>query len=328
MAHAKDGGGLGLDLETLIDRYKVNLLQLIFGTFIATIAFFGGLMTFVERYLPNSIRQAFRYGKHSFKGELDPFIAHLEVPKSWFRHFYIFAVFWSWLAFYIITSTIQSGKEAPEYVMRFLDFMAGGRSHRKVETDSTTALVGTIMLTLQCTRRFYETNFVQIFSKQSKINLSHYVVGYAHYFGTVIALMSNTAGFVRGSQPIEFTIDNLTGQQILYLIVFGLAWQQQYSSNMILVNLRTDPRTGRVKTEKHLVPKGGLFNVISSPHMSLEIVMYFCIADLFMPVRIWRLIFLWVASNQTINALLTHRWYQETFRDYPRNRRAIIPFLL
>ncbi|KAH8269720.1 hypothetical protein KR018_002063 [Drosophila ironensis] len=324
---ATANGGL-LPVEELIDRYKVNLLQLLFGTFIATIVFFGGLMTFVERHLPNSIRQSFRYGKHCFQGELDPFIAWLEVPKSWFSHFYVFALGWSWLACYIVVSTILSGHEAPEYVLRFLDFMGGGRSQRKVETDSTTALVGTVMLTLQCTRRFYETNFVQIFSKQSKINLSHYAVGYAHYFGTVIALMSNTAGFVRGSQPIEFSGDKLTGQHILYLFVFALAWQQQYASNMILVNLRKDPRTGRVKTEKHLLPKGGLFNVLSSPHMFLEVVMYFCIADLFMPVRIWRLIFLWVASNQTINALLTHRWYRETFRDYPKNRRAIIPFLL
>ncbi|KAH8413344.1 hypothetical protein KR009_010085 [Drosophila setifemur] len=315
-------------LEVLIDRYRINLLQLIFGTFIATIVFFGGLMTFVERHLPNSIRQSFRYGKHCFRGELDPLIEYLEVPKSWFRHFYIFAIFWSWLGCYLVVSVILSQREAPEYVLRFLDFVGGGRSQRKVEIDSTTALVGTIMLTLQCTRRFYETNFVQIFSRHSKINLSHYAVGYAHYFGAVIALMSNTSGFVRGSQPAVFTLDKLTGQQVLYLIVFFMAWQQQFACNMILVNLRKDPRTGQVKTERHLLPRGGMFNVLSSPHMFLEVVMYFCIADLYMPVRIWRLIFLWVASNQTINALLTHRWYIETFRDYPKNRRAIIPFLL
>ncbi|KAH8281467.1 hypothetical protein KR054_000827 [Drosophila jambulina] len=315
-------------LENLIDRYKINLLQMMFGTFIATIVFFGGLMTFLEKYLPNSIRQSFRYGKHSFKGETDPLVAWLEVPKSWFKHFYVFAIAWSWLGFFLLVSTVRDQREAPEYVMRFLDFMGGGRSHRKVEIDSTTACVGAFMLTLQCTRRFYETSFVQIFSRHSKINLSHYVVGYVHYFGAVVALLSNTSGFVRGTQPMEFSLEKLTGQQILYLVVFTVAWQQQYASNMILVNLRKDPRTGSVKTEKHLLPKGGLFNLLSSPHMFLEVVMYFCIADLYMPVRIWRLIFLWVASNQTINALLTHKWYKETFREYPKNRRAIIPFLL
>ncbi|KAH8333512.1 polyprenal reductase [Drosophila kikkawai] len=314
--------------ENLIDRHKINLLQMIFGTFIATIVFFGGLMTFLEKYLPNSIRQSFRYGKHSFKGETDPLVAWLEVPKSWFKHFYIFAVVWSWLGFFLLVSTVRDQREAPEYVLRFLDFMGGGRSHRKVEIDSTTACVGAFMLTLQCTRRFYETSFVQIFSSHSKINLSHYVVGYVHYFGAIIALLSNTSGFVRGTRPMEFALDKLTGQQILYLVVFTAAWQQQYASNIILVNLRKDPRTGSVKTEKHLLPKGGLFQLLSSPHMFLEVVMYFCIADLYMPVRIWRLIFLWVASNQTINALLTHKWYRETFRDYPKNRRAIIPFLL
>ncbi|XP_022225590.2 polyprenol reductase [Drosophila obscura] len=315
-------------VEELIDRYNINLTQLAFCIFIATIVFFGSLMTFLESHLPNSIRQSFRYGKHSHKGEADALISYLEVPKAWFKHFYIFAFGWSLLALYLLATSIANQTAAPEYALRFLDLVCGGPSNRKVQVDSTTALLGTVMLTLQCIRRFYETNFVQIFSKQSKMNLSHYAVGFVHYFGVIVSLLSNTAGFVRGSQPTEVTRKSFSQLHVIYLLVFLFAWHQQYASNMILVNLRKDAKTGAVKTEQHLLPKGGWFTLLSSPHMFFEVVIYFCLADLFTPVRTWKLVFLWVVSNQTINALLSHQWYKETFKDYPKRRRAILPYLL
>ncbi|XP_034472939.1 polyprenol reductase [Drosophila innubila] len=320
--------GLIGSLEELIDQYKINVIQLIFIVFIVTIVILGSLMTLVEPHLPNSIRQSFRYGKHSFKGESDALVNHLEVPKAWFSHFYIFAFGWSMLSLYFIISTIITQKVAPELVLRFLDFMCGGRSHRQVQVDSNTALLATLLLSLQCVRRFYETNFVQIFSKRSKMNLSHYAVGYVHYFGAITSLLANTAGFVRNSKPAPFTLSNVTPLQATYILIFLFSWYQQYSSNMVLVNLRKNAKTGAVKTEDHLMPTSGWFNLISSPHMFFEMVMYYCLADLLTPIRTWKLIFIWVASNQTINALLTHQWYKANFKDYPEQRHAIIPWLL
>lgn len=315
-------------LEEFINEYKINLIQLVFIIFIITIVLLGSLMTLLESHLPNSIRQSFRYGKHSHKGETDKLVNLLEVPKAWFSHFYIFALVWSLLALYLISSVILSQQEAPDFVLRFLDLMCGGSKHRQVRVDSNTALLGTLLLTLQCVRRFYETNFVQIFSKRSKMNLSHYVVGYVHYFGAVISLLANTPGFVRDSKPAPLSLANVTMLQVTYVLIFLFSWLQQYWSNMRLVNLRKNAKTGDIKTEEHLLPSGGWFNLISSPHMFFEVVMYYCLADLFTPIRTWKLIFIWVASNQTINALLTHQWYKENFKDYPKRRHAIIPWLL
>jgi uncharacterized protein YecA (UPF0149 family) len=40
-------------------------------------------------------------------------------------------------------------------------------------------------------------------------------------------------------------------------------------------------------------------------------------------------VFAWfTAMNLVPRAFSNHRWYQEHFGDYPKNRRAIIPFLL
>ncbi|XP_068144219.1 polyprenol reductase [Drosophila tropicalis] len=315
-------------LEEFIDSYNINLIQVIFFGFIITMVIFGGLMTLIESHLPNSFRQWFRYGKHSHKGEADALVSRLEVPKGWFKHFYIFALVWSLWALYLMVNCITRQQAAPEYALRFLDFMCGGSSNRVAQVDSNTALVGTLLLTLQCFRRFYETNFVQIFSKHSKMNLSHYTVGYIHYFGAIVSLLSHTSGFVRGTEPNEFTLKNISLLQGVYILIFLFSWHQQYASNIILVNLRKDQRTGSVKTEKHLLPKGGWFSLISSPHMFFEIVMYYCLSDIYAPIRTWKLIFLWVASNQTVNALLTHQWYKENFKDYPKRRHAIVPYLL
>jgi 3-oxo-5-alpha-steroid 4-dehydrogenase 1 len=37
---------------------------------------------------------------------------------------------------------------------------------------------------------------------------------------------------------------------------------------------------------------------------------------------------LWTAANLVPRALKHHAWYRATFADYPRERKAIIPFIL
>lgn len=62
-------------------------------------------------------------------------------------------------------------------------------------------LVALALMTLQCTRRFIESNFLQIFSKKSKINLSHYLCGYLHYYGVFVLIVAKGDGFVNGEIP-------------------------------------------------------------------------------------------------------------------------------
>lgn len=185
-------------LEEFLKQNRINIVNTIFLGFAITIVLFGSLITFVEPRLPTFIKQSFRYGKHYHTGNTDVLVSKIEVPKSWFSHFYIFAFSWAMLALYLVLKGIIMHSTAPDYVVHFLDLMAGGEENRNVLIDSNSALVATVLMTLQCTRRFYETNFVQIFSKKSKINLSHYMVGYLHYFGAILALLLNTEGFVRG----------------------------------------------------------------------------------------------------------------------------------
>lgn len=187
-----------LQLQNIIDAYNINLTHLVFIIFTITIALLGSLINLIEEKLPAFLRQSFRYGKHSHRGKEDKLVSKLEVPKSWFKHFYIFAFIWAGLALSLVIKGFIYNATAPEWVLLFLDFVAGGRSNRRVQVDSTCGLVATVLMSMQCMRRFYETNFVQIFSKKSKMNVSHYVVGYVHYFGAIVGLLANTEGFVRG----------------------------------------------------------------------------------------------------------------------------------
>lgn len=189
------------NLQYIVDEYNIHIVNTIFVGFAIVIIIFGGLLSRKEAALPAFIRQSFRYGKHGYKGTIDPWMRKLEVPKAWFAHFYVFAFAWSSTGLYLILKSVLLQQPAPELVLRFLDLVGGGSNNvkRSIRISSRQALIASVLMFLQCARRFYETNFVQIFSRKSKINVSHYLVGYLHYFGVILALLINTEGFTRGN---------------------------------------------------------------------------------------------------------------------------------
>lgn len=81
-------------------------------------------------------------------------------------------------------------------------------------------------------------------------------------------------------------------------------------------------------TEKHLMPVGGYFDVVSAPHMLFEVLMYTFLTVILIGNTSWPWVFIWVVANQIENAWLSHKWYLETFKDYPKERRAIFPGFL
>ncbi len=70
------------------------------------------------------------------------------------------------------------------------------------------------------------------------MNLSHYIVGYFHYFGALLAIISQAQGFVRGSVPELFQLDDITLRHYTAIGLFLYAWYNQFISNLILASLR------------------------------------------------------------------------------------------
>ena len=108
---------------------------------------------------------------------------------------------------------------------------------------------------------------------------------------------------------------------IVGVALFGAGMALNMQSDNILFGLRKEGDTG------YHIPRGGGYRWVSCPNYLGEIMEWvgFAIAS-------WSpggLAFaLWTMSNLIPRAISSHRWYQETFDDYPKSRRAVFPFLL
>lgn len=86
--------------------------------------------------------------------------------------------------------------------------------------------------------------------------------------------------------------------------------------------------TQKTTTATYSVPHGGLFELVSCPHYFAEIVIYagFVVLQSTANAMMWYAL-IWVVINLSLAAQLTHCWYQEYLKDYPKNRKALIPFV-
>ncbi len=103
------------------------------------------------------------------------------------------------------------------------------------------------------------------------------------------------------------------------LFVAGFAINQQ--SDSILRNLRKPGESG------YKIPRGGLYRYVSSPNYLGELIEWIGFAFAAWTVPAWVFV-IFTASNLVPRSFSNHRWYKEQFGDYPKERRALIPFVL
>ena len=105
------------------------------------------------------------------------------------------------------------------------------------------------------------------------------------------------------------------------LIIFLLGAWINISSDNILLRLRTKTETG------YKIPHGKMFKYISCPNHFGETLQWCGFA-----VLCWNLpalaFAIWTAANLLPRAIAHHKWYRETFPDFPKDRKAFLPFLL
>ncbi|MBT6170061.1 MAG: DUF1295 domain-containing protein [Flavobacteriaceae bacterium] len=99
----------------------------------------------------------------------------------------------------------------------------------------------------------------------------------------------------------------------------------------LIINIRSDNKliSLRLKNEenKYVIPNGELFNYISCPNFFGELVEWLGFAII--TVNLGSLsFFIWTFINLVPRAISHHKWYKDNFKDYPKNRKAIIPKLL
>jgi hypothetical protein len=98
----------------------------------------------------------------------------------------------------------------------------------------------------------------------------------------------------------------------------------------LALNMRSDRTLRRLRSEStggYRIPHGGGFRFVSSPNYLGEIVEWTGWA-----IATWSLagasFALYTIANLAPRAVSNHRWYRETFPDYPPSRRALIPFIV
>lgn len=189
-------------------------------------------------------------------------------------------------------------------------FLSGG---------NTTALVPLVFICIWQAHYFYRSVIFPLrVSKGSKpVALSGIAFGVV--FNSVNGFLNGYA-FAHAEHLLDSTW--LTTPYFLLgigLMVLGLSIN--IHADNVLRNLRKPGETG------YKIPQGGLYRFISVPNYCGEIIEWAGLAlAACTPASLAFLLF--TIANLFPRALAHHRWYQKTFPDYPKNRKAIIPFII
>lgn len=105
------------------------------------------------------------------------------------------------------------------------------------------------------------------------------------------------------------------------ILAFGAGLALNLHSDAVLRRLREPGETG------YAVPHGGGYRLVSCPNYLGEIIEWSGWA-----LATWSLagaaFALYTIANLAPRAVAYHRWYRESFSDYPPARRALLPFIL
>ena len=143
------------------------------------------------------------------------------------------------------------------------------------------------------------------------------IVGMAFFFNLINGFVNGYwFGTLSPGYPIDWFYDP---RFIIGVILFVSGFFiNQYHDN-ILINLRKNNR------KSYQIPQGGLFKYISCPNFFGEIIEWggFALLTWCLPSFSF---FIWTFVNLVPRAIDHHRWYKKQFKDYPKTRKAIIPF--
>lgn len=106
------------------------------------------------------------------------------------------------------------------------------------------------------------------------------------------------------------------------LALFVIGYAINRDADRTLITLRKDGRPGR-----YHIPRGRMYRYVSCPNYLGEMIEWtgFAVLTWSLPAFAFAL---YTAANVGPRAISNHRWYREKFDEYPKERRALIPFLL
>lgn len=142
------------------------------------------------------------------------------------------------------------------------------------------------------------------------------IVGLGMLFGIVNALINGIYLFVLPPGKPQTWLSSPAF--IVGALLFGAGFVINRQADAVLHRLRKPGETG------YRIPYGGLYRWISCPNYFGEILQWsgWAIATWSLPGLAFAI---WSAANLAPRARAHHSWYQQTFPDYPAERRALLP---
>jgi 3-oxo-5-alpha-steroid 4-dehydrogenase 1 len=108
---------------------------------------------------------------------------------------------------------------------------------------------------------------------------------------------------------------------IVGFVLFWLGFALNQHSDKVLLGLRSG------EDRSYKIPWGGGYRFVSCPNYLGEMIEWAGWA-----LACWNLgavaFLVWTVANLAPRAIKTHRWYRQQFPDYPRERKALIPFIV
>eukprot|EP00128_Syssomonas_multiformis_P014918 Colp12_sorted_trinity150504_noHs@19459 len=300
-------------MELLPSLRQVVLLYWVAG--LVTVAILA-----LNKYAVNG-RSAFLTGLSEWgKVTKDNTRSRFQVPKRLFWQFYVLGcIVTSAMLVNCILAVIQQQKGVPLTALTYLN-------EGTVPTLSVaeTLLYLSLMLA-QVARRAYECLYVSVYS-DAKMHIFHYLLGVSFYVMTALSAVVDSP-FLCITDVMHYH-NYWRPHPVLSSVaacIFAYSSYKQNKAAKILAGLRE--RRGSEKS--YSIPKGDLFDYVSSPHFLAEMFIYLSLVIVTRggSLCVW-LLFAFVVANQTVAALSTHEWYQSRFGDkYPKTRKALVPFL-
>lgn len=117
-------------------------------------------------------------------------------------------------------------------------------------------------------------------------------------------------------------VGEITARFVLGVAIFLCGWATNVSSDLTLIRLRKPGETG------YKIPRGGLFEYVSGANFFGEILEWTGFAVAAGGTLSTTTFAVFTACNIGPRAVTHHKWYLTKFgSDYPRQRRALIPFV-
>ncbi|MBN1696261.1 MAG: DUF1295 domain-containing protein [Spirochaetales bacterium] len=200
--------------------------------------------------------------------------------------------------------------ESPAFLL-MLAFFAAGKGY--------THIISVFFLLLWQAHYVHRALVYPFLLARNKKNFPILIVFMGFFFNILNGYINGYYLFVISPPyPVSWLLDI---RCIIGSIVFMAGFAIHLHSDKILRELKNGRDNG------YRVPFGGCYRYISCPNYFGEIIEWtgWAVLTWSVPGMVFAL---FTAANLLPRALSHHRWYRKTFPDYPRERKAIIPFLL